>query len=128
MVPRFSDIEVIALSLTAETLSIDSENYLFRKLAESKKEIPNLISRRQFNDRRKSTSELCEKIRKRIADSIDGGENISASIQSPLKCAACQEVSAAKWGERIIRKLLILDIVPPSENIIMDTNCMLFAV
>ena len=27
--PKFSDIEVIALSLTAECLSIDSENYLF---------------------------------------------------------------------------------------------------
>ncbi len=30
--PRFSDVEVIALSLTAECLSIDSENYLFSKL------------------------------------------------------------------------------------------------
>ncbi len=30
--PRFSDLEVIALSLTAECLSIDSENYLFAKL------------------------------------------------------------------------------------------------
>ena len=30
--PRFSDIEVIALSLTAECLSIDSENSLFSKL------------------------------------------------------------------------------------------------
>ncbi|MEG2491295.1 MAG: IS982 family transposase, partial [Alistipes sp.] len=29
VVPKFSDLEVIALSLTAETLSIDSENYLF---------------------------------------------------------------------------------------------------
>ncbi len=28
---RFSDIEVIALSLTAECLGIDSENYLFSK-------------------------------------------------------------------------------------------------
>ena len=34
-VPKFSDIEVIALSLTAECLSIDSENYLFSKLNRS---------------------------------------------------------------------------------------------
>ncbi|MBQ0160909.1 MAG: IS982 family transposase, partial [Bacteroidales bacterium] len=27
--PKFSDLEVIALSLTAESLSIDSENCLF---------------------------------------------------------------------------------------------------
>jgi hypothetical protein len=31
-VPKFSDIEVIAMSLTAECLSIDSENYLFSNL------------------------------------------------------------------------------------------------
>ena len=31
-VPKFSDVEVIALSLTAECLGIDSENYLFSKL------------------------------------------------------------------------------------------------
>ena len=31
-------------------------------------------------------------------------------------------------GRKNYKKVLILDIVPPSENIIMDTNCMLFAV
>ena len=30
--PKFSDIEVIALSLTTKCLNIDSENYLFSKL------------------------------------------------------------------------------------------------
>jgi hypothetical protein len=29
VVPRFSDLEVIALSLTAESVGIDGENYLF---------------------------------------------------------------------------------------------------
>ena len=58
VVPRFSDLEVVALSLTAEHLSIDSENNLFDRLKEYKTEMPNLISRRQFNDRRKFTAEL----------------------------------------------------------------------
>ena len=45
---------MVALSLTAETESIDSEKWLFDyKLQEYKDCIPNLISRRQFNDRRK---------------------------------------------------------------------------
>ena len=74
VVPRFSDLEVIALSLTAEHLSIDSENNLFDRLKEYKADMPNLISRRQFNDRRKFTAELCEKIRKRIASKMDGAE------------------------------------------------------
>ena len=52
-VPKFSDLEVVALTLTAESESIDSENWLFEyKLQEYKDKIPNLISRRQFNDRR----------------------------------------------------------------------------
>ncbi len=46
-VPKFSDLEVVALSLTAETESIDSEKWLFDyKLQEYKDCIPNLISRR----------------------------------------------------------------------------------
>ena len=104
VVPRFSDIEVIALSLTAETLSIDSENYLFRKLAESKKEIPNLISRRQFNDRRKSTSELCEKIRKRIADSIVGGEKYFCIDSKPIEVCRMSRSKRCKMGRKNYKK------------------------
>ena len=74
-VPKFSDLEVVALSLTAEAESIDSEKWLFDyKLQEHKSKIPNLISRRQFNDRRKKTAGLCEEIRKRIAMEMDGEE------------------------------------------------------
>ena len=41
-VPKFSDLEVVALSLTAETESIDSEKWLFDyKLQEYKDSIPN---------------------------------------------------------------------------------------
>ena len=47
VVPRFSDLEVIALSLTAEALGIDSENCLFHRLSQYGDEMPNLISRRQ---------------------------------------------------------------------------------
>ena len=58
VVPRFSDLEVIALSLTAEQCSIDSESLLFSYMEEYKADFPNLISRRQFNDRRKFLSTL----------------------------------------------------------------------
>ena len=46
VVHKFSDLEVIVLSLTAEAISIDSENYLFVRLQTYKTEFPNLISRR----------------------------------------------------------------------------------
>ena len=85
VVPRFSDLEVIALSLTAEAFGIDSENYLLHQLSNSKDEIPNLISRRQYNDRRKLTAGLCEEIRKRIVDSIDGGEDCFIVDSKPIE-------------------------------------------
>ena len=74
VVPYFSDLEVIALSLTMEALEIDSENCLFRQLSKFKDEMPNLISKKLYNDRRKMTMGPCEEIRKRIADRIDGSD------------------------------------------------------
>ena len=85
VVPRFSDLEVIALSLTAESVGIDSENYLFSKMSEYRKEMPNLISRRQFNDRRKQTAELCKLIREKIANHIDGGEEYFCIDSKPIE-------------------------------------------
>lgn len=50
----FSDLEVVSLSLAAETESIDSEKWLFDyKLQEYKDKMPNFISRCQFNERMK---------------------------------------------------------------------------
>lgn len=62
VVPKFSDLEVVALNMASEAVGIDSES-LFAKLQEYRVEIPNLISRRQYNDRRKITSSLCNAIR-----------------------------------------------------------------
>jgi len=59
VVPKFSDLEVIALNLTPENMSIDSESYLFALMEDFKNGMPNLISRRQYSDRRKITAELC---------------------------------------------------------------------
>jgi len=44
---KMSDLEVVALSLTAEFMSIDSENSLFKEI--NKEQISNLIDRSQFN-------------------------------------------------------------------------------
>ena len=77
VVPTFSDLEVVALSITAEAFSIDSENYLFKRLnSECPGAIPNLITRRQYNQRRKKTMMLGENIRQAIAKTIDGGEDV----------------------------------------------------
>lgn len=59
--PKMTDIEVVALSLTAEFMSIDSENDLFRQL--NNVDIPNLIERSQFNKRRRKLFGFAEAIR-----------------------------------------------------------------
>ena len=76
----FSDLEVVALSLTAEHLSIDSKNNLFDRLKGIRLKCQTLISRRQFNDRRKFTAELCETIRSALHQRWMAQKNISALI------------------------------------------------
>lgn len=63
--PKMTDIEVIALSLTAEYMSIDSENSLFKQL--NKQEIPNLLERSQFNKRRRKLFLFLEEVRIKLA-------------------------------------------------------------
>ena len=48
---KMSDLDVVALSLTAEFMSIDSENSLFKSIDRS--QITNLIERSQFNKSRR---------------------------------------------------------------------------
>ena len=74
------------MSLAAESESIDSEKWLFdHRLQEYKAQIPNLILRKQFNDRRKKTAGLCEEIRKRLAMMMDGGEDFFVVDSKPIE-------------------------------------------
>lgn len=98
VIPRFSDLEVIALSLTAEHLSIDSENLLFDRLREYRNEMPNLISRRQYNDRRKLTANLFEKIRKRVAEKMDGAEEFFCVDSKPIEVCRLARASRCTMG------------------------------
>ena len=62
---KMSDLEVVALSLTAEFMSIDSENSLFKQINQA--EIPNLIERSQFNKRRRTLFLFSDEIRTKLA-------------------------------------------------------------
>lgn len=99
VVPRFSDLEVIALSLTAEQFGVDSESYLFALLKEYKSDFPNLISRRQYNDRRKFTANLCEQIRKNIAQAIDAGEDVFCVDSKPVPVCRIAHAKRCRLGK-----------------------------
>ncbi|MDE6018840.1 MAG: hypothetical protein K2G85_08525 [Muribaculaceae bacterium] len=63
VVPKISDMEVIALSAMTETFGFDRDNYLFTRLNAEKEDcLPNQISRRQYNQRRILTAHLGEVI------------------------------------------------------------------
>lgn len=99
---RFSDLEVIALSMAAESEGIDSENFLFEsKLKECSEYIPNLISRRQFNDRRKAILSLQEKIRSRMVEEIDGDENCFCIDSKPLAVCRIARGKRCKMGRTV---------------------------
>lgn len=81
--PKMTDIEVIALSLTAEYMSIDSENYLFKQINQS--EIPNLIERSQYNKRRRKLFLFSELIRTKLASRFLEFENYFIVDSMPLE-------------------------------------------
>lgn len=99
--PKFSDLEVISLCLTAEYLSIDSENSLFTKIAaDYAQDFPNLIERSNFNRRRRNLFIQIESVRQQLADKLNLGEDIFVLDSQPLpicafsranRCKTCQE-------------------------------------
>jgi len=97
--PLFTDIDVIVLSMTAESLSIDSENRLFKILEfEYGTEFPNLISRRQYNDRRKALFPIQAQIRQQMATDINGINDIYAIDSMPLEICKMARMGRNKMG------------------------------
>lgn len=104
VVPNFSDLEIVALNMRSEAIGIDSESLLFAKLKEYKNEIPNIISRRQYNDRRKITSSLCNTIRERLAAIIDGGEDYFCIDSKPIEVCRFSRAKRCIMGKNNFKK------------------------
>ena len=104
-VPKFSDLEVMSLSLTAEYLSIDSENHLYAKLrSDYADHFPQLIDRTNFNRRKRHLAALLLVVQHRLAACLTEGEDTFVIDSEPLpicrfsrasRCKSCQEVDWA---------------------------------
>ena len=104
-VPKFSDLEVASLSMMAEALGIDSENLLFSKInTEYQDDFPNIISRRQYNDRRKSLFHLQKEIQSRMAKRIDEFEDIFTVDSKPFPVCRYVRRSRCKIGKNDFEK------------------------
>lgn len=85
--PKMTDIEIVTLSLTADSLSIDSENLLFSKLkTEYINDFPNLVDRSNYNRRRKKLMPFIAQVSRNISTLIDPKQDrfILDSIPIPI--------------------------------------------
>ena len=102
-VPSFSDAEVMALSFTAACLGIDSEHLLFSKLVSDYKDIfKNLISRRQYNDRRKQLFVKTEDVRKRLSERLNKQADIFAIDSMPLEICRLSREGRNRMGKESV--------------------------
>ena len=91
--PKMTDCEIIALSITSESLGIDSENYLWGKLkSDHYLDFPNLIDRSNYNRRRKKLYPFIESLNQTVANEMNLGENVFIvdSIPVPI-CKLARE-------------------------------------
>lgn len=95
--PKFSDLQVISLNLTAEYMSIDSENFLFKKLHSCHRDdFPTLIDRTQYNRRKKLLFHFIDKIRKAMAEKFIEYENYFIIDSMPLEICKISREKRAK--------------------------------
>ena len=80
---KMSDLEVVALSLTSEFMSTDSENSLFKQINQGG--IPNLIERSQFNKRRRKLFLFSEEVRTKLAAAFLNFEDYFIVDSMPLE-------------------------------------------
>ena len=98
--PVFTDMEVLALSVTAECMGIDSELYLFGLLTTTyKSQFPNLISRRQYNDRRKSLFSYQAVVRQKMADKLNEITDVYAVDSMPIEICKMARMARNKMGK-----------------------------
>ena len=93
--PKLSDCEIIALSITGESIGIDSENYFWGKLKKDHlSNFPQLIDRSNYNRRRKRLLPYIQQLNQFIANQLNEGENIYLVDSIPIP--VCQLARAKR--------------------------------
>ena len=83
--PKFSDAEVISLSILSESLMYDSENHLFKMMHNLKKYFPNLIHRSAYNHRCRALYQLKERVRQYLVQHMIQGEDTFVIDSMPIQ-------------------------------------------
>ncbi|AQX14152.1 MULTISPECIES: IS982 family transposase [Weeksellaceae] len=91
--PRLTDLRIIAINLTSEYMSIDSEHQLFRILPV---EIKSLIERSVYNRRKRKLFDHIERIRKLLAERFNGSEKYFVVDSMPLEVCKLSRSSRSR--------------------------------
>jgi hypothetical protein len=86
--PKLNDTDVLALTLCAESMSIDSENYFWSKLkTDHFHDFPTLTHRCNFNRRKKNLSPYIVEYNKRLAKIMNADETAFIVDSMPIPVA-----------------------------------------
>lgn len=97
--PCWSDCFIIAVSIFAEFEGIDSESRLIAMLKKHKRYFPHLISRRQYNDRRRALLPYCTKLQQYLANQIDEGEDYFCIDSKPISVCRLSRSHRCHFGK-----------------------------
>lgn len=92
--PKLSDLELITLSIIAESSGIDSEHQLFRELKFSSLE--GLIERSVYNKRRRRLFPFIEELRKQLARKMNSGQRYFIVDSMPLEICKNARMTRSK--------------------------------
>ena len=121
--PKLKDIELIAMNLTAEYLSIDSECQLFRVIPDVLK---TKIERSVYNRRKRKLLTAIEFIRQELSNKFNEFENYFIVDSMPLEVAKLSRSSRSKICKEIFIQHQIKVIVPVKKCIFTAINAMPF--
>jgi hypothetical protein len=104
--PKLSDCEIIALSVTGESLGIDSENYFWGKLrSDHNDDFPRLIDRSNFNRRRKHLYLFIEQLNRYIADRLNECEDVYLVDSIPVPVCQIAREKRIKYVKSALKQL-----------------------
>jgi hypothetical protein len=118
---KIPDLEAVALSKTAEFMSIDSENSLFKEI--NSEQISNLIERSQFNKRRRKLFLFLEEVRTKLASRFLEFEDYFIVDSMPLEICKFARHRRIKICKTSLKLLLQRGFVLLKTTCFTDINC-----
>ena len=98
--PKMNDCSIISLSICAEAIGIDSENYLWSKIKKDyKDDFPDLIDRSNFNKRRRRLHLFIHEVTRFLACQLNRSEDIFLMDSIPVPICKIAREKRCKFGK-----------------------------